>query len=170
MPEVARAAYAAPPALQLPSACDLLLDGVAALTLKGYAAGTPLLQQALTAFRSHEIRADQDEICADQETHWLPLACRISRDIWDDQSWRALSARLIELARQAGALSVLPAALLSGAAIELAAGQLAAAASRRRSGPGRQNARPTPCSAFRRAPLPAAPTGRSGSRRGHGHC
>jgi DNA-binding CsgD family transcriptional regulator len=123
MPEVAQAAYEAPQAHQPSHAPDLLLDGLAVLTLKGHAVGAPVLRQALTAFCAGQ------EICAEQELGWLPLACRISRDVWDDQSWHALSSRLIELARQSGALGVLPAALLSGAAMQLAAGQLTAAAS-----------------------------------------
>ena len=41
----------------------------------------------------------------------MTLACQIANDVWDDESWRALSARLIELAREAGALAVLPVAL-----------------------------------------------------------
>ena len=45
------------------------------------------------------------------------------RGVWDDHSWSVLSARLIELAGDAGALSVLPAALTSGAAAQLLAGQ-----------------------------------------------
>ncbi len=44
------------------------------------------------------------------------------------ESWDVLSARLIELARQAGVLAALPAALLEGAAVRLAAGELAMAA------------------------------------------
>jgi DNA-binding CsgD family transcriptional regulator len=142
MTEVAQAAYEAPQAREPSRACDLLLDGLAAMTLKGYAAGAPVLSQALTAFRGHQSCAEREcgdascagqecghASCAGQELGWLPLACRISRDVWDDQSWHALSTRLIELARQAGALGVLPAALLSGAAVQLAAGQLTAAAS-----------------------------------------
>ena len=52
---------------------------------------------------------------------WLPLACRLCGEIWDDQSWSVLSARLIELARNAGALRVLPAAFASGALMQLLA-------------------------------------------------
>ena len=48
----------------------------------------------------------------------------MARDAWDDDELDVLSARLIEQARQAGALRVLPAALLEGAAVRLAAGEL----------------------------------------------
>ena len=80
-----------------------------------------MLKRALTAFR--------DEVLTDDGFQWLPLACSVSRDIWDDESWYALSSRLIEHARQAGALTMLPAALLMGAPVRLLAGELAMAVS-----------------------------------------
>jgi hypothetical protein len=48
--EVARAASAAPRPLRAPRAPDLLLDGLAANFNEGYAAGVPILRQALTTF------------------------------------------------------------------------------------------------------------------------
>ena len=53
----------------------------------------------------------------------------MSRDVWDDESWYTLSTRLIEHARQDGALTVLPAALLMGVPIRLLEGELAMAVS-----------------------------------------
>ena len=91
------------------------------LLTEGKAAGTPMLRRALTAFR--------DGASTDEEFRWLPLACSMSRDVWDDESWYTLSTRLIEHARQAGALTVLPAALLMGVPIRLLAGELAMAVS-----------------------------------------
>ena len=41
---------------------------------------------------------------------WLPLAT-IAPELWDDASWHALTARAVGLARDAGALAVLPIAL-----------------------------------------------------------
>ncbi|HET9969586.1 MAG TPA: AAA family ATPase [Streptosporangiaceae bacterium] len=119
--EVAEAVRAAPQALQPPGACDRLLDGLAVLITEGKAVGTPMLRRALKAFR--------DRAPADEGFRWLPLACSMSRDIWDDESWYTLSARLIEYARQAGALTALPAALLMGVPIRLLAGELAMAVS-----------------------------------------
>ena len=119
--EVAEAVRAAPQALQPPGGRDLLLDGLAGLITEGNAAGTPKLRRALKAFR--------DGTCGDEGFRWLPLACSVSRDVWDDESWYALSARLIEHARQAGALAMLPAALLMGVPIRLLAGELATAVS-----------------------------------------
>ena len=121
MQEVAAAARALPAAPQ-PHAPDLLLDGLTVLATEGYAAGAPILGRALTAFRAEEVRAEEG-------LRWLPLACRVSHDVWDDESWYLLSARLMELAREAGALAVLPVALRLGAGIQLLAGEFAAAAS-----------------------------------------
>jgi len=118
--EVAEAVRAAPQPSQPAGGKDLLLNGLAVLT-QGNAVGTPMLKRALTAFR--------DEVLTDDGFRWLPLACSVSRDIWDDESWYALSARLIEHARQAGALAMLPAALLMGAPVRLLAGELAMAVS-----------------------------------------
>ena len=47
----------------------------------------------------------------------------MARAAWDDESWQVLSARLIELARQAGALTALPDALQDGTALGLVAGE-----------------------------------------------
>ena len=121
MLEVAAAARALPSAPQ-PHAPDLLLDGLAVLATEGYAAGVPVLGRALTAFRNEELSAEQG-------LRWLPLACRVSHDVWDDESCYLLSARLVKLAREAGALAVLPVALRLGTGIALLAGEFAAAAS-----------------------------------------
>ena len=97
---------------------------------RGAAAGAPLVKRAISAF------CDQEGLAA-KALAWLPLACRLARSAWDDQSWDVLSARLIELAREAGALTALPAALLEGAAVRLAAGEPAMAAAMVARGRGR---------------------------------
>ena len=48
-------------------------------------------------------------------------------NVWDDESWCALSARLVEQSRQAGALRVLPVALLLALTIQLVTGEFAVA-------------------------------------------
>jgi len=120
--EVAAAVRAARPTPEPARAPDLLLYGLAAVTAEGCAAGAPTLRQALTAFRSSEIPTGE-------ALRWLPLACRMSHDLLDDESLDGLSARLIGLARSAGALAVLPAGLLAGATIRLLGGEPGAAAS-----------------------------------------
>ena len=122
--QVADAALAAPPPAMSPamplSATNLLLDGLAVLIAEGPAAGAPLVKRAIGAFRTSGGRTHE-------ALPWLPFACRLSRAAWDDESWDVLSARLIELASQAGVLMALPAALLEGAAVRLAAGEPATA-------------------------------------------
>jgi DNA-binding CsgD family transcriptional regulator len=117
--EVADAARRAPAPPEPPRAPDLLLDGLAVLHTEGYAAGAPMLKRALGAFRG-------DELSSEEEIRWLLLACRTAMDLWDD-SWFVLCARQVELARDAGALAVLPLALSLHAGTHVFAGQFAAA-------------------------------------------
>jgi DNA-binding CsgD family transcriptional regulator len=118
--EVARAARAAPRPLGAPRAPDLLLDGLAANFNEGYAAGVPILREALTSFGRG--------MSVDEELHWLWLACVVALYLWDDERWDVLSSRYVELARTAGALSELPLALSQRAYLLIFAGDLTAAA------------------------------------------
>jgi DNA-binding CsgD family transcriptional regulator len=120
MAQIAAAAKQAAPVPRPPHAADLLLDGLAALVTDGNAVGVPMLSAAVRAFRDEAVPA------ADA-LRWLPFACQLSRAAWDDESWHVLSARLIELARQAGALAALPDALQDGTALRLATGDTATA-------------------------------------------
>jgi DNA-binding CsgD family transcriptional regulator len=120
--ETARAARAAPRSSQPPRASDLLLDGLALLITEGYAAGTPTLRRAVRAFR------DQD-MSRGEGRRWLSLASRVAAFLWDDEAWDVLSARFVQLARDAGALSVLPLALSTRSAVPLFAGEFAMASS-----------------------------------------
>jgi DNA-binding CsgD family transcriptional regulator len=105
-----------------PLACDLLLDGLAILTTQGYTAAAPTLKGALRAFR--------DEPMSEEDTlRWLWLACRIARALGDDASWDELTDRQVQLARSAGALSLLPIALIERFGVQLFVGDLEAAAS-----------------------------------------
>ena len=123
--EVAAAVLAAdwgPSSRESPRACDLLLDGLALLTTEGYAAGAPALKVALRAFRDEPL-SEEDEL------RWLWLACHIARALGDDEAWDELTARQVELARRAGAFSLLPVALDDRFTVELFAGRLAVATS-----------------------------------------
>jgi DNA-binding CsgD family transcriptional regulator len=106
--EVARAARLAPaPAQSTASrAPDLLLDGLALLVTEGRAAATPVLKQALSAFRSQDSSTEEG-------LRWLWLAGRVAQDLWDDESWETLCTQHVRLARQVGALTVLSIALRS---------------------------------------------------------
>ncbi|MCW3025722.1 MAG: ATP-dependent transcriptional regulator, MalT-like, LuxR family [Solirubrobacterales bacterium] len=120
--DAAEAARAAPAASQPPSAPDLLLDGLALLVTEGYAAGAPALKRALSAFSSAASTREE-------ALRWLWLACPTAVRLWDDESWDLLSLRHIELARDAGALGVLPIALNQRAGLCLYKGDFAEGAS-----------------------------------------
>jgi DNA-binding CsgD family transcriptional regulator len=104
--EVARAARGVRASSTPPRAPDLLLDGLALLVTEGRAAATPLLKRALSAFRSQDNPTQEG-------LRWLWLAGRVAQDLWDDESWEVLCTQHVRLARQVGALTVLPIALRS---------------------------------------------------------
>jgi DNA-binding CsgD family transcriptional regulator len=81
-------------------AADALLDAVATRFTEGYAAAVAPLSKALRMF------AESDGGEADQR--WLWLACRFAQDLWDDELWHVLATRGVRLARETGALSLLP--------------------------------------------------------------
>jgi DNA-binding CsgD family transcriptional regulator/tetratricopeptide (TPR) repeat protein len=118
--EVARLATQLAPSAQPPRASDLLLDGLALLITDGSAASTPVLQRAVSAFRS-------DGVGIEERLRWSWLAGRAASFIWDYDSWDVLTARQIQVARDAGALTLLPLALSTRAALHLLAGELALA-------------------------------------------
>jgi hypothetical protein len=91
---------------------------LALLIADGAAAGTPVLRKALTAFGDDEIRTEEG-------LRWLWLAGRAAGYIWDYENWDALTRRQIRLARDSGALTVLPLTLSTRAGVELYAGNLA---------------------------------------------
>ncbi|MCU1629059.1 MAG: putative transcriptional regulator, LuxR family [Pseudonocardia sp.] len=118
--ETAGAVRAAPPARLPARPTDLLLDGLATRFTEGYAAGVPPLQGALHAFRrGHDSKEDN--------SRWLWLACRTATDLWDDEAWHELSTREVRLARDAGALDLLPLAVTYRAGVHVHAGEFAAA-------------------------------------------
>jgi DNA-binding CsgD family transcriptional regulator len=104
-----------------PGAADLLLDGLVVRFTAGYAAGVAPLSRALRAIRDLE---DDD---ADGQ-RWLWLACRLAQDIWDDELWFALATLGVRVARDTGALMLLPNALNHLAALDVHSGAFAAAA------------------------------------------
>ena len=119
--EVAEAARAGPPAPQPARSIDLLLDGLASRFTDGYVAGVPPLRHALDA-------VSRDEGHSEDDIRWLWLACRIAPDLWEDETWHELATRQLQLARDAGALSVLPLAATYRAGVHVHAGEFTAAA------------------------------------------
>ena len=90
--------------------------------VEGYAVGAPALKEALRAFRD-------EPLSEEEELRWLWLACHIARALGDDVAWDELTARQVELARRAGALSLLPVALDDRFHVDLFCGRLAVATS-----------------------------------------
>jgi DNA-binding CsgD family transcriptional regulator len=118
--QAARAAKRAGVSPRPPRAADLLLDGQALLITEGPRVATPMLKRALSAFRG-------DSLSNDEALRWLWLACVTAIHLWDDESWYVLSNRYVQLARDAGALTVLPLALNYCAGCRVCAGEFASA-------------------------------------------
>jgi ATP/maltotriose-dependent transcriptional regulator MalT len=119
--DVARAVRAAPAAPEPTRATDVLLEGVATHYTQGYVAAAPILRRALSTVRR------QDASAEDLSGLWL--ACTVAATLWDDASWDVLAARAVHLAREAGALTLLPVHLDMRISALTFAGRLDAAAS-----------------------------------------
>jgi tetratricopeptide (TPR) repeat protein len=113
-------ALAAAPRSTPPDAVELLMTGQALLVTDGYVAGMPAVTHALTAFRGGQYSEEE-------ELQGLPLACLAAITLWDDEGLYSLSARQVQLARDAGALIALPEALEMHAVIHTYSGGFAAA-------------------------------------------
>lgn len=115
----AQAARAAPPPAGAPRPVDLLLDGLAVRFTDGYAASASTLKQALRALR--------DEDNPGQGVRWPGFARRVAPDLFEDETWRAFAVRTVRIARETGALAVLPLALNYLAQLRIFEGELDAA-------------------------------------------
>jgi DNA-binding CsgD family transcriptional regulator len=80
----------------------------------------PTLKQAVRGFRGGGATPEE-------QLRWLWPAAHVAMALWDDESYDVLSARHIEIGREAGALAVLPTALTTRIVACAFAGQLAAA-------------------------------------------
>ncbi|QDP97860.1 AAA family ATPase [Microlunatus elymi] len=114
------AAYRTMPRSPNPCRGEVLLDGLTRVITQRYSAGVPLLLRAVADF------CDPD-ISIAEGLGWLPLASRMAHNGWDFGNWSVLSARLVDLARESGALSILPSALLLRLSNRVYAGDLAGA-------------------------------------------
>ena len=114
--EAARAAIRAP----AQGAADALLDALVTRFTEGYAASVAPLERALRAF------GEPDGGGEDQR--WLWLACRLAQDLWDDELWHLLATCGVQIARETGALNLLPNALNHLAALHVHSGAFATAA------------------------------------------
>ena len=122
MREVAEAARMAPPPPGPLRGPDLLLDGISLVICEGYPAGAPVLRRAVSAFRGTDVSREEG-------LRWLWLACRAALIVWDDASFDLLSERQVTLARDAGALIMLPIAFNMRSTAHLYAGEFTPAAS-----------------------------------------
>ena len=78
--EISEAALAGPPPPERPQPSDLLLQGLAVRFTEGYAAGAPLLKEALNAFQREADLSPND-------ARWLWFASLIALYMWDDDAW-----------------------------------------------------------------------------------
>jgi DNA-binding CsgD family transcriptional regulator len=120
--DVAEAARAAPQPRQPAGAPDLLLDGLALLITEGHASAAATLKRALSAFSGTGSSEKERE-------RWLWLVWPTALILWDDEAWDQVTARGVQLARDAGALGVLPLALRQRAGLLLYEGDFDASAS-----------------------------------------
>jgi DNA-binding CsgD family transcriptional regulator len=119
--EVGKAARAAPQP-QRPRLSDGVLDGLAVRFTDGYSAAAPMMERVLGTLCDEGIPVRE-------ALRWLWLGSVIAADLWDDERWHVVATRHVAITREAGALSELPGALDSLAAVHLFSGELAAVAS-----------------------------------------
>src|SRR5262249_50793653 len=99
------------------------LDGLAVRYTDGYPSGAPILKQALRVFRDRDMSAEE-------ELRWIWFAVTTAAaDLLDDEAWDALANRFVEVARDRGALAMLPMALTIQIIMQILSGDLAAARS-----------------------------------------
>ena len=96
-------------------AIDLLLDGLIARLARGYAAALPLVARALDAFQHEGFRRENID--------WCWLACHLAMDLWNEAACANIASGLRVVARERGALTVLPFALNYSAAHHIFAGK-----------------------------------------------
>jgi DNA-binding CsgD family transcriptional regulator len=118
--EIWAAVRALAPTSGAPGPLELLLEGMAQLTVEGHAAAAPTLQRAAEALL---------EMPVEDALRWGWAAIGASTAVWDDEGMRAISARLVRLVRDAGVLAQLPLHLASLALATSWTGDLAGVAS-----------------------------------------
>ena len=117
VPAVAEAVRIAPLAAGPPGQAQLLLRGFALRPADGYPAAALLMRQALDCRRGNQ-----------PELGWLGVACVLAAiDLWDDDAWSDIAARLVVQARGEGAVGWLPFMLDCLAEQRIHAGELSQA-------------------------------------------
>ena len=125
--EVAEAARAAPEAPMPPRSVDLVLDGLARRCTEGPSPGVPALRLALQAVRNEALDGPAEIM------RWLLLTPIVQSmtvfELWDDDAFHELATRAVRLARDTGALALLPVALVYRSGVHLFGGEFVAAES-----------------------------------------
>jgi DNA-binding CsgD family transcriptional regulator len=121
----AETARAAPPSPQPPRSIDLVLDGMATWFTERPSVGASPLRRALQAFRNEALDGHEATM------RWLllyPIVQSVTLfALWDDEAFHALATRAVRLARETGALTMLPVALVQLSGVHIYAGDFAAA-------------------------------------------
>jgi len=117
---ISRAIRALPPPLDGRGALDLLLDALGRLAVDGYAAAAPTFRLATTALA---------HIPVEDVLKWGWASASASMAIWDDEGMCLISARQVDLVREAGQLAQLPIHLSVLAYARASIGDLPGAAS-----------------------------------------
>lgn len=94
---------------------DLMLEGLTCRMGRGYTSALSLVARAIQAFQREGFH--QDNIT------WCWLACQLAMDLWNDGACANIADGLSIVARERGALTVLPFALNYSAAHQLFAGR-----------------------------------------------
>ena len=97
--EICRRAQALPPPAGPPRPLDVFLDGLALLIADGRAAAAPTLRRAAAMLA---------DMTVDDVLRWGSVAAGASALVWDFEGMLAMSARQVQLARDAGAIALLP--------------------------------------------------------------
>ena len=118
--EIWAAVRALAPTSGAPGPLELLLEGMAQLTVEGHAVAAPTLQRAADALL---------EMPVEDALRWGWAAIGASTAVWDDEGMRAISARLVRLVRDAGVLAAVAAASRLIGLVHLMDGDLAGVAS-----------------------------------------
>jgi DNA-binding CsgD family transcriptional regulator len=99
--DVSRAVTTAPEPESPPRPSDLLLDGFALVFTEGRRVAAPVLQRAAESFA--DAKASVEEVL-----RWGWLATAAAVYLWDYDTCLAIATREVQLAREVGALEVLP--------------------------------------------------------------
>ncbi|WP_250032517.1 LuxR family transcriptional regulator [Actinoplanes maris] len=124
--EAALAALAAPPSSQPSRPVDDLLDALAPRFANGFTVAAPALTQALSRFL--DIAVDSEEARRLLWSGARPAGCLLALELSDTTSWQTLTARNVQLARDAGALVPLELGLHHRALFDIHRGELDTAA------------------------------------------